>query len=143
LFRGAVLPFSTKWMFGNVAEALVRSLVNGVTPVDWYRGFKVMRELKDVDEQMWREMDIRVRGGLLFGSTDRLSVHRGSSDFATTALEGPAVAVAAFARLPLIRQIGVGIRGYQDGDVRCEPCDGARVSDRGDRQGRAGVMCRT
>ncbi len=112
-FRGAVLPFSTKWITGNVAEAVLRSGAHGVTPLDVLRGARVMRELRKLDRQAWRQADARLRGGLLFGAGDKLNVRRASEDFAGTALHTPAQVAEFVGRLPVVRQTLGGLRMYQ------------------------------
>ena len=112
-FRGTVLPFSTKWLFGNAAEALLRSGLHGITPADVARGGAVMRELRKLDEEKFKDMDTRTRGGLLYGSGDRLDVHREARDFENTALETPAKVLAQTARLPVIRQVLGAVKAYQ------------------------------
>lgn len=112
-FRNTVLPFSTKWLFGNVAEATLRAAVHGITPVDVVRGARVMRSLRGLDENAWKAADTRIRGGLLYGSADRLSVHRGPEDFEGTVLEVPAKTAALVARLPVIRQTIGGLDVYK------------------------------
>lgn len=110
-FRNTVLPFSTKWLTGNVAEAVLRSAAAGITPADVVRGGRVMRSLRGLDEQAWKAADTRIRGGLLYGSADRLNVRRRPEDFEGTRLEGPAQAAAFVARLPVVRQTigGLGV----------------------------------
>jgi hypothetical protein len=111
-FRSTVLPFSVKWLTGNVAEATLRSAAYGITPLDVARGARVMRSLRQIDEQAWKAADERIRGGLLYGSAERLNVRRGAEDFERTALEEPAKAAVAVARMPLVRQTLTGLRAY-------------------------------
>lgn len=114
LFRGTVLPFSTKWLTGNVAEAVFRMAVNGVTPADIGRGFRVMKALKAVDDEAYKQLDTRARGGLLYGSADRLSVHRTADDFKNSILEGPAKALGLLNRTvlkPIIAPLEAAQRG--------------------------------
>jgi hypothetical protein len=114
-FRGTVLPFSTTWLTGNVAEAVLRSVASGVTPGDALRGRRVMRELRKLDEEAWRQADTRIRGGLLYGSGDRMTVRRASEDFRGTRFETPAKAAEFVGRLPVVRQTLGGLRAYQRG----------------------------
>lgn len=113
VFRGTVLPFSTKWLAGNVAEAVLRSAAHGITPVDVVRGARVMRSLRGLDEQAWKAADTRIRGGLLYGAGDKLNVRRGAEDVEGTVLHTPAVAIGQVARLPVVRQILGGLKVYQ------------------------------
>lgn len=112
MFRNTVLPFSMKWLFGNVAEAALRSALAGVTPGDYVRGRRMMNSLRALDDQVWKQADTRLRGGLLFGSADRLNVRRGPEDFEGTMFETPAKAVAFVARLPVVRQTIAGLNVY-------------------------------
>lgn len=113
-FRNTVLPFSTKWLVGNVGEATLRSAFEGVTLVDIvYRGPKIMRNVRELDEAAWREADTRIRGGLVYGSADTLSARRGAEDFAGTRLHTPAQAVELVGRLPVIRQTIGGLGVYK------------------------------
>jgi hypothetical protein len=112
-FRGTVLPFSTKWLTGNLAEAVLRSAAHGIGPGDVARGRRVMGELRKLDYNAWRRADTRIRGGLLYGSGDRLNVRRASEDFAGTRMEGTAKAAEAAARLPIVRQVATAVRAYQ------------------------------
>lgn len=112
-FRNTVLPFSTKWLAGNVAEAVLRSMVNGVTPVDVVRGARVMRELRGLDEEAWRAADTRLRGGLVYGSADTLTARRAADDFRGTVLHSPARAVELAGRLPVVRQTVGGLGVYK------------------------------
>jgi hypothetical protein len=43
-FRTAVLPFSVKWLTGNVAEAIIRLAVIGGNPLDFAAGRMVLRQ---------------------------------------------------------------------------------------------------
>lgn len=113
-FRGTVLPFSTKWLTGNVAEAELRMLMYGVRPIhDARMGRAIFREMRKLDEKAWRQADTRLRGGLLYGSGDRLNVHSAAEDFEGSVLETPAKVLAQTARLPVIKQTLGGLRAYQ------------------------------
>lgn len=113
-FRGTVLPFSTKWLTGNVLEAQLRMLIAGVNPItDARAGRAVFREMRKLDEKAWREFDTRARGGLFYASGDRLNVRTAADDFEGSVLSGPAKVLAQTARLPVVRQTLGGIRAYQ------------------------------
>jgi hypothetical protein len=114
IFRATVLPFSTKWLFGNAAEAVIRSVAYGITPVDLaVRGPKFFDAVKRVDDETFKQLDVRARGGLLYGSGDRLNVHRTDKSFEGSVLEAPAKIIATGVRLPVIRQIGQGLGAYE------------------------------
>jgi hypothetical protein len=113
LFRGAVLPFSTKWLTGNVVEATLRSALAGITPLDIVKGRAIVRMVEHADEEAARELRARVTPGLLYGSADRLSVHRDRTALEGTGAEPLAVAAGAAVRLPVIRQTFRAIEEYQ------------------------------
>lgn len=113
-FRGTVLPFSTKWLTGNIVEAQLRMLMAGVNPINDFRaGRMVFREMRKLDEKAWREFDTRGRGGLMYAAGDRLNVRRAADDFEGGVLETPAAVLSATARLPVVRQVLGGLKAYQ------------------------------
>jgi hypothetical protein len=113
IFRATVLPFSTKWLFGNAAEAVIRSVAYGITPLDIWRGAKFFDAVKRVDDETFKQLDVRSRGGLLYGSGDKLNVYRTDKSFENSMLETPAKILATGVRLPVIRQIGAGLGAYE------------------------------
>jgi hypothetical protein len=109
-----VLPFSTKWIFGNLAEAFLRSGIDGIVPGrDAYVGRMVMRELAKIDAKAAKAFKTRATGGLLFGETDRLSVYRDRSALAGTGLEPIGGGIGAIARAPVVRHLLAGLDHYQ------------------------------
>jgi hypothetical protein len=115
IFRGAVLPFSTKWLTGNVAEAVLRSGFAGIHPGDVVAGRRLRSMLSDIDQAAARTFNARARGGLLYGSSDRLSVFRDRLAFESTALEGVAHAGAILTHTLPMRAILGALDGYQRG----------------------------
>lgn len=115
LFRGAVLPLSTKWVTGNVVEGVTRLAIEGVSPADVWHGGRVMKELRKVDEEAWRAMDTRVKGGLLFGAGDRLTVRRGADDFEGSILHGPAKLGQAAGHSQGVKQVIAAVTVMQKG----------------------------
>lgn len=113
VFRRTVLPFSTKWLTGNIVEAGVRLGAVGAGPNAYRIGRKLLKELDKVD----REEAIRVRaaltGGLLFGNRG-LTVKRVSEHFEGTPLAKPAALVTATGQLPVVKQLGWLMKGYTD-----------------------------
>lgn len=114
IFRGTVLPFSTKWVFGNVVEAALRSALAGINPLrDQHIGKMLIRELEAQDAKAARAFKVRATGGLLFGETDRLNVFRDRSALRGTGAEPLGAAIGSVARLPVIRHLLAGLDGYQ------------------------------
>ena len=110
LFRNTVLPFSSKWIFGNVTEAALRSALEGIGPGTVIKGHVTMRRLRALDEGAYRAMDARVRGGLMFGSQEQLRVRRAVEDFAESPTLENAVRFASLVgRLPVVRQTIGGV----------------------------------
>lgn len=113
VFRRTVLPFSTKWLTGNVVEAGVRLAAVGAGPNAHRVGRNLLKELDTLD----REEAIRVRaaltGGLLYGNRG-LTVKRVSEHFEGTSLAKPAAAVTVFGQLPVVKQLGHVMKGYTD-----------------------------
>lgn len=74
-FRRAVLPFSTKWLAGNFAEAELRKMMVGLTPFyDVMRGRidrNFMDRLNVRNPQLAAEFEAQAGGGLMFASQTR------------------------------------------------------------------------
>lgn len=66
MLKTAVLPTSTKWMGGQVAEGLIRAAVMGAGPTSFIRGKKLLRALP---EDVRREVELRTTRGGQFGAT--------------------------------------------------------------------------
>ena len=113
VFRGTVLSLSTKWLFGNVAEAVLRSVFNGVTPYDVVVGRRLMAELRKLDQDAADKMFVQTQQGLLFGGSRNLNVHREAPALAGTIMQKPAVRIGQAARLPVIRQGLAAVDHYQ------------------------------
>jgi hypothetical protein len=115
LFRGTVLPFSTKWLFGNVAEATLRLAAVGSTPFDIARSYRLTSTLTRLDETAAKRFQARTRGGLVYGSADRLKVHRPAEAFEHTVFSTPAKAIEAIGHVPVIKQTIGGLQALQRG----------------------------
>lgn len=55
-FKGAVLPFSVKWQFGNISDMTIRSAFAGVNPIPLFgrsgsRGRKLMKAMQAYDKE--------------------------------------------------------------------------------------------
>lgn len=115
LFRTTVLPFSSKWVFGNAAEAALRSALEGIGPGTVLKGHVLMREMRKVDEALYRQFDARVRGGLMFGSQQQLKVRRAVEDFEEApTVENLARVATVIGRLPVVRQTIGGVVALAD-----------------------------
>jgi hypothetical protein len=86
-FRKTVLPFSPKWITGNVAEALMRSVINGVIPGrDQQIGLRLLKRMEELDPEAAKRFREQALGGLLFGTSDNMSVYRDRTMFEGTGL---------------------------------------------------------
>jgi len=56
LWRKNVLALHPTWYTGNVIEAALRSVVSGVGPTAYIRGYKALKELKEIDPKAYAEM---------------------------------------------------------------------------------------
>lgn len=80
-FRTTVLPFSTKWLTGNVVEAVLRSGIAGVSPRDPFVARKLIREMRRQDPSAAVDYLSHLLGGLLYGEQG-LTVRRTAEDVA-------------------------------------------------------------
>ena len=67
-FRRTVLPFSPRWLGGNVVEAVLRSGIAGVTPAHARAYANVLTRLMLRDEQWAQQYRVNTEGGLMAGS---------------------------------------------------------------------------
>lgn len=111
LFRGIVLPFSPRWMAGNTLEAALRLAVRGISPHDVHVGRKVLAATMQLDRQAGRELLARTKGSMLFGSRDR---HQIVDPTQLAKLTRGEALTGTLVRLPVLRQLGMVIKGWQD-----------------------------
>jgi hypothetical protein len=118
-FRGTVLPFSTRWLFGNGAEATLRSALSGVHPGrDYSLGQRFVEEIrKQHGDAGHQEFMAQVAGGRLYKSTGINSdVFRNASQVADVPIAGQvARLLGAGARAPIAREAVTLLKGYQHG----------------------------
>lgn len=113
-FRGVVLPFSTKWLTGNVLEAALRLAAEGSIPgVDAMIGRRLLKTMFEMDAAKAAEWETRTTGGLLFGSADNMSIYRDHTAFAGTGLESLGRGGHVLAQLPPIRMTLRGFDAYR------------------------------
>jgi hypothetical protein len=110
-FRGAVLPTSTKWLGGQVIEALVRAGAHGAGPTSYLRGRRLLRAM---DDESLRQ---RTTGGGQFGVTGPSGEFARrpktlAEDFTGTGLEGLAEKATKAGSLPGARHVRRGYRAY-------------------------------
>lgn len=105
-FRTTVLPFSVKWLTGNVAEALGRLAVAGVTPHDSRVGRKIINEMIAMDAQAGHAFKSTAVGGLLYGERG-LTNRRTLQDITRTG--------GSLARLPVVRELSSTLGAYTKG----------------------------
>jgi hypothetical protein len=113
VFRRTVLPFSTKWLTGNIVEAGVRLGAVGAGPNAYRIGRKLLKEVEKVDAEQAIRVKAALTGGLLFGNKG-LTVRRFHEHFEGGALEKPAAAVSVAGQLPVVHQLGRLMKGYTD-----------------------------
>ena len=73
-FRRTVLPFSPRWMGGNIAEAILRSTINGVNPAHARVYANLLAKMMLRDEQWANHYRYNTEGGLLAGSQLNMEV---------------------------------------------------------------------
>jgi hypothetical protein len=112
LFRRTVLPFSVKWLVGNLAEANLRLLAVGAGPNAYRIGKKLLREIDKMDADQALAARAALVGGLQFGQRG-LTVKRPADQF-TGGWRKPAAAVAVIGKLPMVRQLKDGFVTYTD-----------------------------
>lgn len=81
LLKRVVLPLSVKWHAGNNVDNTIRLAINGAGPRDYGLYMKHRKELQAIDPKAALELDLRVDGGMHFGSMARMQVHRTAEDF--------------------------------------------------------------
>jgi hypothetical protein len=107
-FRTTVLPFSAKWLTGNIAEALIRLAAVGARPGipklikgDVGIGKALIEQLHGIDQHAAEEVQSHLIGGLLYGERG-LTNRRGSEAF------GPKL--GAIGHAPVVRELGATVR---------------------------------
>lgn len=110
-FRSTVLPFSTKWLFGNTAEAALRLAVVGAGPNSLRIGHQVLRSMATLDADEAARVEAALVGGLQFGQRN-LEVHR-TSEMLDRGFEKPGRVLALIGRAPIVKQVRTGVRTYQ------------------------------
>jgi hypothetical protein len=105
LFTQATLPLSPKWLFGQGAEAGVRSAIAGAGPLDLMRFNKVVKDMNAKKAGSGDDLKLRVMGGQFGLTGPAREFAQGTKtlaeEFAGTGLERPAQALTrAGATLP-------------------------------------------
>jgi hypothetical protein len=111
LFRSTTLPFSTKWVAGNTVEASLRLALVGATPRDAKIGWRLVRALERHDAAAAKEFRARTLGGLMYGGSQKLAIHRDAESFKGSRLEKPAMAAGALRRTQPVKVTGDAIMG--------------------------------
>lgn len=124
IFRGTVLPFSVKWLTGNVVEAVLRLGAEGTVPGrDALIGRRLVKAMIQQDLQRTEAarrgagsadaFQHRTTTGLQFGTQSELGVHRTADMFSSHRVQQAGHAGAAIADLPPIHMALAGLHGYQ------------------------------
>lgn len=113
-FRRTVLPMSTKWLGGQVAEAALRSAVMGAGPTSFLRARRILARLPERER---RELINRTTGGGQFGVTGPAAefAHQAptlAEEFAPTGLARPAEIATRVGATPGIRHLRKGYQAY-------------------------------
>jgi hypothetical protein len=97
VFRGTVLPLSTKWLFGNVAEMALRLAIHHgpMAVIDVAHGRRLEAAIKAADREAYEALRARTRGGLVYGSATRMRIHRNAKMFETPGIKQGAQAAHA------------------------------------------------
>lgn len=111
-FKTTVLPTSTKWLTGNVADISMRALNEGIGPIDVLTGRKLHKALKKADPEAAKALEVRALGGTHMSSVSKTAKHREAAQFAGTKLEGLAQVLGTVRRTPGVKQAVDLYKGY-------------------------------
>jgi hypothetical protein len=108
MFRGAALPFSLKWLGGQVGEAALRSALKGAGPASLWRVRKIVNEMERQHPGSGKALLARAAEGGHFGEGNVLRADLGRTlgeEFADSpALARPAAIATKAGRAPVIKQ---------------------------------------
>lgn len=79
-FRKTVLSTSPKWLVGNIVEPELRNALEGAGPRSYYTAYRVLRNLKEQNPEMFDELSARAKTGH-FGVQNRQSIYSGAEQF--------------------------------------------------------------
>lgn len=112
-FRNSVLPFSTKWLMGNVTEAAARSALVGAGPRDWHLADSVIGRMRELG--LHNEADHLERmatGGLHYGMNE--SMNREIMGL-NPGGKSPGVVARTLQNTPVLKHIHQGYTGVVQG----------------------------
>jgi hypothetical protein len=72
-FKGSVLAFNPKWHIGNVVDMITRLYFEGAGASSMLTGERILREVKEIDEQAYNDILTIVGGGHLSHAADSLA----------------------------------------------------------------------
>jgi hypothetical protein len=105
LFRKTVLSTSPTWLWGNVAEAGLRSAIAGAGPLSYRHGIRVLKQLEKENPELAQIVAHRVAGGGHFSSAVRQQVFKSAEQFHGTKLYPLARAIEKAGKTPGPREI--------------------------------------
>jgi hypothetical protein len=100
VFRKTVLSTSPTWLWGNVAEASIRTALNRAGPGSYVYARRVLNDLHRTNPELAQEVAHRVVGGGHFSTAERMQIFRSADQFTDTALEPLANSMARVVRSP-------------------------------------------
>jgi hypothetical protein len=100
VFRKTVLSTSPTWLWGNVSEAIIRSLIDRAGPGSYVYARRVLNDLQRTSPELAQEVAHRVAGGGHFSTAERMQIFRSADQFTGTSLEPVANSLARVVRAP-------------------------------------------
>ena len=100
-----VLAFSPKWIPGNIIDLGLRSVINGLTPVDFLRSRNVVKELRKTNPEAASALVERAIGGTMYAQIQKGTRFRNAEQLIGSGLEDVAAGGAAALRAPGVRTL--------------------------------------
>lgn len=105
IWKKVILATSKGWIPGNVIDLTLRAATEGLSPVAWKRGRRLMKVWNEIDPEGASIFEERALGGGVFRTSERTSPFRRAEQFEGSALEGTARALAKASHAPVARNV--------------------------------------